>query len=90
MGQPFRFELSRKMLGRVLGWHPDGLGVEEVDAFLREGVGVDVFTRQAPHEGGCLGISYRLLPFTGKLPEGEMPPVELVLDLRHRDFTILD
>lgn len=82
---PFRFDLTKQMLSSLLGWHPNGTGVQEIDSLLRDGVGVDVFTRQVPHETGTDGVGYRFLPFTGELEEGKLPDVTLVVDVRRND-----
>lgn len=82
---PFRFELTKQTLSTLLGWHADGTGIEEIDTLLREGVGVNAFTKQVPHETGTDGVAYRFLPFTGELEEGALPSVEILVDVRRND-----
>jgi hypothetical protein len=82
---PFRFELTKQTLSLLLGWDANGRGVEEIDTLLREGVGVNAFTKQVPHETGTDGVAYQFLPFTGKLDENTQPKVELLVNVCRKD-----
>lgn len=75
----FRGPLTAEFLSELLGYDPAGETVSRVLAALTAGKGVEIHTRQVPHERDTDVVGYEFLPYAGSLEPGALPDVTTIV-----------